>query len=887
MFEILFNIIIYPIIQVLEFSFTFSQKLFRETGISVLFISIVISVLCLPLYAVAERWQQIERDKIKKLKTKVDRIKSVLKGDEQYMILSAYYKQNNYHPIYALRSSFGLLIQIPFFIAAYYYLSHLELLKGVSFAFISDLGSPDALFNINRFTINILPIIMTLITCISSYIYTIGLNTKDKFQLYGMAAVFLILLYNSPSALVLYWTMNIIFSLFKNIYYKIPINNKQYILILIFSIICILLSIYSYIIFGYISKARLLSFVLIISAMIPWLFFIFKKYISGITINLKPEKSTLIFFLSIISIWILFGLFLPSQLISSSPQEFSFIDNYTNPLYFIFITSLQVFGLFIFLPICLFYLFSENIKNIFCVAFFIISFCSIFNVFLFPGNYGLLSINFIFEKTPWHSSKESLINILIIILLCTFSFIFYVSKLKKYIPALVSFCIASLLSISVFNIIIINKSYNELNRSYIKENIILEQITPIYSLSKNSNNVILIMLDRSISGFLPFILDEAPELKNIYSGFIYYPNTVSFNGYTSIGSPPVFGGYEYTPLEINKRDSIPLVEKHNQSLLMLPRIFNDNGFNVTVTDPPYANYNQKCDLSIFNDFPDINAYVTNAVYTDYWLNENNIHLQFTSELIKRNLLWYSLLKGIPYFLRNPIYMDGTWCSPVSGDRLRLTLDGYSVLDYLPLLTNITSDSKNNVLIMTNNTTHEGSYLQAPQYIPAIPVTNYGSSPYNKEHAYHVNIGALKRFAEYINFLKENDVYDNTRIIIVADHGPEPNFFTNIGLPFNVDQFNPLLLIKDFNKTGELKTDYSFMSNADVPYLALKDIIKNPINPYTGNIITNENKNSSLYIAISGSIHISVNSTQYTLDSSIDYYVHDNIFIKENWIKADK
>lgn len=64
------------------------------------------------------------------------------------MILSVFYKQNHYHQIMVLRSSFGLLIQVPFFIAAYAYLSHLEVLRGTSFLFIRDLGAPDALLKL-------------------------------------------------------------------------------------------------------------------------------------------------------------------------------------------------------------------------------------------------------------------------------------------------------------------------------------------------------------------------------------------------------------------------------------------------------------------------------------------------------------------------------------------------------------------------------------------------------------------------------------------------------------------------------------------------------------------------------------------------------------------
>ena len=157
MLDFLYNIIIYPLIQIIEIVYLVVWKVFRNSGYAVLGVSVAVTFLCLPLYIIAESWQQKERDIQKKLKPGIDRIKAVFKGDEQYMILSTYYKQNNYKPIMALRSSFGLLIQIPFFIAAYHFLSELGSLKGYSFLFIKDFGAPDNLFTIGNFPINVLP----------------------------------------------------------------------------------------------------------------------------------------------------------------------------------------------------------------------------------------------------------------------------------------------------------------------------------------------------------------------------------------------------------------------------------------------------------------------------------------------------------------------------------------------------------------------------------------------------------------------------------------------------------------------------------------------------------------------------------------------------------
>jgi YidC/Oxa1 family membrane protein insertase len=887
MSSIFYTIIIYPIVQIIEFVFVFAQKLFKETGLSIIFVSGAVSILCLPLYMVAENWQEVERNIQKNLAPKIAKIKAAFTGDERYMILSTYYRQNHYHPVYAMRSTFGLLIQIPFFIAAYSYLSHLELLNGSSFLVIPDLGKPDALLPIAG-GINLLPILMTVINCAAGAIYTRGLAIKDKFQVYGMSLLFLLLLYNSPSGLVLYWTLNNVFSLLKNIYFQIKIKYKHYLLMGLSSLCFVLLILFCIYRYHNSSMASKVIFICAFAVILPWLIVIFKKkLLKIIDIKDEPVKSLAVFLLSISLIWCLFGLFIPSQLITSSPQEFSFLDDYTNPLVFIFITAFQVFGFFVFWPVCLYFLFPDNIKKYLSFVFLAISIGILVNTFLFSGNYGIISINFVYNTNISHTTGEILFNFCILTVILIAIFMLYKLKNRNIILIPVSLFVFSLLGISVINSYKINVAFNELKKYYVKEEDDVQEVSPLFTLSRNGKNIVVIMLDRAISVFVPFIFDEYPELKEKYSGFSYYPNTVSFNGYTSMGTPPLFGGYEYTPEEINKRDTISLVEKHNQSLLMLPRIFCENGFSVFVTDPPYANYNWKSDLSIFNDYPDIKAYITDSKYTDSWIREHDLKLPEIGAIIKRNMFWYSFIKGLPLFFRQPLYMDGDWCSPIPGCGLRFTLNGYSVLDYLPRLIEITDKNIDTALIMTNNTTHEGSLLQAPEYKPVINVTNYGKGRFSKISAFHINAAAIKRLVDWFEFLKRENIYDNTRIILVSDHGPEDNFITKIGLPINVDQLNPLLMVKDFNATGEIKTDTSFMSNADVPYLSLTDIIDNPINPFTGNEITTKAKENPLYIAISGSIHIqNRQDSQYEVDPKKDYYVHDNIFDKNNWIRAD-
>jgi len=99
------------------------------------------------------------------------------------------------------------------------------------------------------------------------------------------------------------------------------------------------------------------------------------------------------------------------------------------------------------------------------------------------------------------------------------------------------------------------------------------------------------LLDRAVGAYVPYILQEKPELLEKMAGFKYYSNTISHAGSTNMASPALLGGYEYTPVELNKRTTESLKSKHNEAHLVMPTIFETNGFDVTVADTVYGNYN--------------------------------------------------------------------------------------------------------------------------------------------------------------------------------------------------------------------------------------------------------------------------------------------------------
>jgi YidC/Oxa1 family membrane protein insertase len=872
-------------------------KTFENIGFSIIGVSLAVTFLCLPLYIIVEKWQHIERETMRRLKPKINDIKAVFKGDEQYMLLSTFYRQNHYHPLYTLRNSFGILIQIPFFIAAYTFLSHMEVLRGASFFFIRSLEEPDRLLTIGSVSFNILPLVMTIINCIAGAIYTRNLYAKDKIQIYGMAAVFLVLLYNSPSGLVLYWTMNNVFSLIKNIFsfFKKPLN-------VLYIILCALaLSLIFYLMFfhhGDLYKRIVLIVVSLIIPLMPLMVKLYNRIFNSILLplNNNEKNRTKIFFLSLVVICLIIGYVIPSFVIVSSPQEFSYIESVDSPFSFLFNSLLQAIGFSVFLPVCIYFLFGNKIKTLLTILAVFICWGAVINTFCFSGEYGDISSMLTFSNADVIKPAFgiALVNIVIILsLVVLILFLIHINQ-TKIIFAISSIILFSLVFVSASNSVAIGKEYNRYTAIRAASGELkASELSPIFHLSREGKNVIVIMLDRALGALVPEILSEKPELYEQFSGFKWYPNTLSFNGKTLIGVPPLFGGYEYTPLEINKRTKERLVQKHNEALLLMPLVFSANDFDVTVTDPPWANYSWGSDIRIYSEYPKIKARNTIGLYTDIWLDRNNFsNFTLKSETLKRNFIWFSLFKSVPLALRAAVYNNGKWWSAdfVSID-FRLLLNSYAALEFLPSITDINDSKQNTFTIFVNELTHEPAFLQAPDYVPLPVVTNYGNSKFADNKQYHASVAALKRLGTWFEFFKQNGLYDNTRIIIAADHGFDietGGFSRSETIPFNREIYNPLLLVKDFNADFPLQIDSAFMTNADVPSLAFMNLIANPRNPFTGNPVNNLAKQGPLYITTSGKwMPDEHNANTFKIAGNEWYTVHSDMFNADNWKKAER
>ena len=897
----LYHLFIYPIELLLQGFYSFFVLYFNNHGFAVIGVSLAVSIFTLPLYNIAEKWQKVERDIQLAMQPKINKIKTVFKGDERYMMLSTYYRQRHYHPTFALRSSISLLIQVPFFIAAYRFLSHYQFVAPLTnsdicpFWFISDLNKPDALFSIAHMPMHILPVLMTLINIAAGTVYTKGFPIKEKIQLYAMAVLFLILLYNSPAGLVLYWTLNNVFSLIKHCIKKA--KRPSFVFYVMSTAASVTAAFW---VLTFTDKTIVKKFIIccisIIIVLLPlWKYFILRFFYPRLkAIEQKPKKRTVLFIGCMCAFFLLSGLFIPSALVSTSPQEFSFIDNYTNPLQLMLFPLIQAAGFFLLWGILLYALFSDKVKTILTYTAAVFLFWTLLNVFIFTGNYGTVLSNLHFTTGILRMPPIHLLLIdATLFILCTI----LILVLFKYVPFKFTIPILAVLNFSllfsgIYNYGKIEKAYMAYAEAAHKASNVAKSsdvIAPVFHLSKEKKNVVVLMIDRAISSFVPRIFDELPATAAQFKGFVWYPNTVTANGHTMMGSPPLYGGYEYTPEKINARSDEPLIKKHNEALCVMPRLFAEHGFNTVVTDASWANYSWVPDNSIFSQWQNITARNLNGVYTYLWNKKNNIVVVKQSSILKRNFIFFSFFRMFPSSLRGGLYDDGKWWNPEAGNSgLENIVNLYSVLDFLPQLTDFTSDT-NTFSCIVNELTHENEYFQYPEYKPAAEITDVGENPFSdtvQHQIYHVNAAALKLLGKWFEYLQQNGAYDNTKIIIVSDHGSAEDFPAFRDMPPSIQSFigsaNALLMVKDFNADFQLKTDMTFMTNADVPFLAVQGSIGNPVNPFTQQPITDGGKKDGfLFYVTHRYVPEAHNKNTFILDGE-QWHVEKDIFKPENW-----
>ena len=831
MLTIFYNIFIFPIYLLLNLLLRFILPLVNyEILYTLIFLSIIVNLISLPLFLKAEKMQEENYKKTAKLQPQIKEIKETFKGNEQFYMLNTFFRQNKYYPFYSLKNLAMIILIVPFFFGAYKLLSGEDILNfnlwtlnnfylfNVLHTF--SFTEPDGLLVLFGFKINILPILMTAINILASFKYTKCNSTSDRIQLIITPLIFLVLLYNAPSLLVIYWIFNNIFSLFKNMLMDSP-NFNKIINILKYAILFEIL-----ILVAFCKNFEIFVLIILSEIIFQTLKYLVKKS------NQEYDKKFIdkTFILTCISYILIFGALIPTNIISSDVFSFSNC-NIKDYLFNIFIVSIGIFGFWT--TVIYFSTFSTNLKFIFTTIFSGVLFSSIYELFATNGNFGTLNTNFQLPTFLLCELKYPIKTLSLDIIIYLSIFIIIAILIKKQKNKIIS---TLLYAVIISSFLVSSFNYYKISRSIVKlKNTTLDKVFDFeIKLSKTKNNVIIIMLDRAVSIYLPHIFKDIPELKDSFNGFIYYPNTLSLGAQTIIAYPALIGGYDYVP----KKYLQSMERNYNESLLVLPTLYKNNNYDLTLINMPWAG---------FNDIYDKDFYSNNGIYNDYNLFDT-IYMKHIrkNKLSIKNSIYFTTVLILPKPLKQYFYKTFITEKPTSGDTI---ITKSSIEEFSIFTKKITGKSTKNCFVVINSMITHGelSNQDLEKYIDKKRLKeNYYDGQEQKE--YNANLLAIIKTSEFLKQLKSEGVYDNSRIIIVADHGSQ--FISDRkdkkDTDFQID-YNPLLMVKDIKKSEKIKISDEFMTNADVPYLATKGLVKQAKNPFTQNDFRKGKREETYYI----------------------------------------
>jgi YidC/Oxa1 family membrane protein insertase len=916
---ILYTLFIQPLESLMAWLYASFYALTGNYGFSIILLSLTVNTILLPLYAIADRLKNNEKKQKEKMAYELENI-SNYSGAEKHYYIREIYRRHGYHPLKSLRVALGFLIQVPFFVAAYQFLGHYGNFSGVGFLFIKDLSRPDALLK----GINIFPFVMTGINLISAFVFTRGIDKSERLQLYGLSALFLVLLYNAPAALVFYWTMSNVFSLGKSWFlsrktgdslqdeawfltrekirelFTNPISGRIVFVsfapaiyaasmsytffdqkkILLFSYFVLgILYTFNIIRFTVVSKKTTKNNIILLCAavIIILLFFLIcdSLFSLGVIVGSLESSVLLSIIVEMIGITILHvALIQTLPLLRSIPIILTII--FLNLLSFIYVRDIIGYGAMMLsitmlsVQLCCDYDFLPHEKKplLKIMAGILLLFLSVFILTPFrfvltnPEDYTIPIKDFFPYLTIYTLLIAASLFIIFYFLIKTKIIIAYIGLfciVIYFIYSSIPYDIGQIknfrlenpekldfsLSLRVLEILIIaflffigyrfmvkKKGIIHFSRPIIVITIILpaffsiqvgrffinnyEKITNIeikkeykggdkVTLSSNGKNIIVLFLDAFSSQILPDLFEKKPELMQELDGFVWYKDTITAGSWTWIGTPGIWGGHDYTPDKLIDDNGLIEREYFYGAYKIMPTEMLNRGFKVNY-------YNQNAYTNLIGTVLDENFkyFRIGSRSKDLDLLDRETYLTFLPRV--------TLFVGVPFFMRPKIYNNGDWRSVLLGSTLA---DKKMEWKALNTLKEYSSEPLGNIFtFFMSLMTHGPFFLNWNGEFNMRSYTPY----HNYDGQLITSYYTLKSVVDLIDKLKSDSLYEKTKIILVSDHGnpgvpktqtrDRRNIITD--LPDNQGKcFDALLMVKEFDSSGPLKTDTRFMSNADV------------------------------------------------------------------------
>ncbi len=204
------------IAQILLTILNFFYKIFKNYGVSIIFLSLIINLFLFPL--TLKSFKSIKE--LQAIQPQINKLREELKDNPQRLNkeLMELYKRHKVNPF---GGCIPMLLQMPIFFALYQTFMRSIELKSQGFLWIKDLSGPDAVFKLNfklpiiGDSLNLLPILMVLAMFFQQRLSGAGIKEQTEQQrIMGimMPVMFGFIFYNLPAGLVLYWLISTVFS---------------------------------------------------------------------------------------------------------------------------------------------------------------------------------------------------------------------------------------------------------------------------------------------------------------------------------------------------------------------------------------------------------------------------------------------------------------------------------------------------------------------------------------------------------------------------------------------------------------------------------------------------------------------------------------------------
>ena len=134
MLDFFYFVFIFPLEQLLSFALSGIFAATKNGALSVVLLSLFINLFLLKLLKCSDKKAAIESARQAKFDERINRWKSVYSKAKVFAFTQTLYRQNHYHPIFALSSLSGLAIQVPFFLGVYFVIQNGNTLPNADFA---------------------------------------------------------------------------------------------------------------------------------------------------------------------------------------------------------------------------------------------------------------------------------------------------------------------------------------------------------------------------------------------------------------------------------------------------------------------------------------------------------------------------------------------------------------------------------------------------------------------------------------------------------------------------------------------------------------------------------------------------------------------------------